>query len=36
VSGLFGGVEVFGNGNTIPATWDALGRYWFVNLTQRF
>ncbi|HLT89671.1 MAG TPA: hypothetical protein VKZ85_01910, partial [Woeseiaceae bacterium] len=36
VSGLFGNVSVFGNGNTIPATWDALGRYWFVNLTQRF
>ncbi|HEX7060825.1 MAG TPA: TonB-dependent receptor [Woeseiaceae bacterium] len=36
VSGLFSNVSVFGNGNTIPATWDALGRYWFVNLTQRF
>lgn len=36
VSGLFGTVAVFGNGNTIPATWDALGRYWFVGLTQRF
>ncbi|HET6630201.1 MAG TPA: TonB-dependent receptor [Woeseiaceae bacterium] len=36
VSGLFGNVSVFGNGNTIPATWDALGRYWFVGLTQRF
>jgi outer membrane receptor protein involved in Fe transport len=36
ISGLFGNVSVFGNGNTIPATWDALGRYWFVGLTQRF
>jgi iron complex outermembrane recepter protein len=36
VSGLFGTVGTFGNGNTIPSTWDALGRYWFVGLTQRF
>lgn len=36
ISGLFGNVATFGNGNTIPATWDALGRYWFVGLTQRF
>jgi outer membrane receptor protein involved in Fe transport len=36
VSGLFGNVAVFGNGNTIPSTWDALGRYYFVGLTQRF
>lgn len=36
VSGLFGNVGTFGNGNTIPSTWDALGRYWFVGLTQRF
>ncbi len=36
VSGLFGNVSTYGNGNTIPATWDALGRYWFVALTQRF
>ena len=36
VSGLFGNVAVFGNGNTIPSTWDALGRYYFVALTQRF
>ncbi len=36
ISGLFGTVATFGNGNTIPSTWDALGRYWFVGLTQRF
>ncbi|HEX2138497.1 MAG TPA: TonB-dependent receptor, partial [Woeseiaceae bacterium] len=36
VSGLFGTVGTFGNGNTIPSTWDALGRYYFVGLTQRF
>lgn len=36
VSGLFGNVGTFGNGNTIPATWDALGRYYFVGFTQAF
>jgi outer membrane receptor protein involved in Fe transport len=36
VNGLFGNVSVFGNGNTIPATWDATGRYYFVGLSQRF
>jgi outer membrane receptor protein involved in Fe transport len=36
VSGLFGNVGTFGNGNTIPATWDALGRYYFVGFTQTF
>ncbi|MEX2495740.1 MAG: TonB-dependent receptor [Woeseia sp.] len=36
VNGLFGTVSVFGNGNTIPATWDALGRYYFIGLTQTF
>jgi outer membrane receptor protein involved in Fe transport len=36
VSGLFGNVSVYGNGNTIPATWDAVGRYWFVGITQRY
>jgi hypothetical protein len=33
---LFGNVGTFGNGNTIPATWDALGRYYFVGFTQTF
>ena len=32
VSGTFNEVAVYGNGNTIPGTWDALGRYWFVAL----
>lgn len=36
VSGLFGNVGVFGNGNTIPATWDAMGRYYFLGFTQRY
>lgn len=33
VSGFFNNVSVYGNGNTIPATWDALGRYYFVGLS---
>ncbi|MEX0707175.1 MAG: TonB-dependent receptor [Woeseia sp.] len=36
VSGFFGNVSVYGNGNTIPATWDALGRYYFVGFSQEF
>ncbi|MEM8816093.1 MAG: TonB-dependent receptor [Pseudomonadota bacterium] len=36
VSGLFGNVEDFGNGNTLPGTWDALGRYWFAGVTHTF
>ena len=32
VSGVFNTVGTFGNGNTIPGTWDPLGRYWFVGL----
>jgi hypothetical protein len=27
---------ITGDLNTIPSTWDALGRYYFVGLTQRF
>lgn len=36
VSGRFSNVDVYGNGNTIPGTWDALGRYYFIGLTQEF
>ncbi len=36
VSGLFNNVEDFGNGNTLPGTWDALGRYWFAGVTHNF
>lgn len=36
VNGRFGLVDVYGNGNTIPGTWDALGRYYFIGLTQRY
>jgi len=36
VSGFLGNVSVYGNGNTIPATWDAMGRYYFVGFTQGF
>ncbi|HEX7060829.1 MAG TPA: TonB-dependent receptor [Woeseiaceae bacterium] len=35
VSGFLGGVS-FANGNTVPSTWDALGRYYFVGVTQKF
>jgi outer membrane receptor protein involved in Fe transport len=36
VSGRFGNVAVYGNGNTIPGTWDALGRYFFFGVSQKF
>lgn len=36
ISGLFGNVADFGNGNTLPGTWDSLGRYWFAGLTHTF
>src|SRR5690606_32224464 len=36
INGRFGNVAVFGNGNTIPGTWDALGRYFFFGVTQKF
>jgi outer membrane receptor protein involved in Fe transport len=32
VSGVFNEIAVYGNGNTVPGTWDALGRYWFVGV----
>lgn len=35
-SGYFADVAVYGNGNTIPGTWDALGRYFFFGITQKF
>jgi outer membrane receptor protein involved in Fe transport len=36
VNGRFGNVAVYGNGNTIGGTWDALGRYIFINIGQSF
>lgn len=36
VNGLINNVSVYSNGNTIPGTWDALGRYWFVGFRQGF
>jgi outer membrane receptor protein involved in Fe transport len=36
VNGRLSNVAVFGNGNTIPGTWDALGRYFFFNFSQKF
>jgi hypothetical protein len=35
-SGRAGNVATYGNGNTIPGTWDALGRYFFFALSQKF
>ena len=35
-SGHFNDVSVYGNGNTIPGTWDAMGRNFFIGVTQRF
>jgi outer membrane receptor protein involved in Fe transport len=32
-NGFLGNIGTFGNGNTIPGQWDALGRYWFVGFT---
>ena len=36
VSGFFNNVAVYGNGNTVPGMWDALGRYLFFGITQKF
>ena len=35
VNGYLGGVD-FANGNTVPGTWDTLGRYYFAGFTQMF
>jgi iron complex outermembrane recepter protein len=34
IAGGNAGPSFFGNGNTFPATYDALGRYWFVALSM--
>ena len=36
VSGYFGNIAVYGNGNTVPGLWDTLGRYFFFGITQKF
>ena len=36
VNGRLALVDVYGNGNTIPGTWEALGRYYFIGLTQSY
>jgi outer membrane receptor protein involved in Fe transport len=36
VSGRFGNIATYGNGNTVPGTWDATGRYFFFALSQKF
>ena len=36
VSGFFGNVATYGNGNTIPGMWDTLGRYLFFGISQKF
>jgi len=36
VAGYFADVATYGNGNTIPGTWDSLGRYFFFGVSQKF
>ena len=36
VSGFFNNISVYGNGNTVPGMWDALGRYLFFGVSQKF
>jgi len=36
VNGFINNIAVFGNGNTVPGTWDHLGRYFFFGVTQNF
>ena len=36
VSGFFGNISVYGNGNTVPGMWDTLGRYLFFGVSQKF
>jgi outer membrane receptor protein involved in Fe transport len=36
INGLFNNIAVFSNGNTVPGTWDGLGRYYFVGFSQSF
>jgi outer membrane receptor protein involved in Fe transport len=36
VNGFINNIAVYGNGNTVPGTWDHLGRYFFLGVTQNF
>ena len=36
VNGFINNIAVFSNGNTVPGTWDHLGRYFFLGVTQNF
>lgn len=36
VNGFFNSIATFSNGNTVPGTWDALGRYFFVGINTSF
>ena len=36
INGFINNIAVYSNGNTVPGTWDALGRYYFVGVTQGF
>ena len=33
--GRMNNISVYGNGNTVPGTWDAMGRYYYVGLNVR-
>ena len=35
-NGFLGNISTYGNGNTIPGTWDSQGRYFFFGLSQKF
>ncbi|WP_405234414.1 TonB-dependent receptor domain-containing protein [Lentisalinibacter salinarum] len=36
VNGFINNISTYSNGNTIPGTWDHLGRYFFLGVTQNF
>jgi len=36
VNGFINNIATYSNGNTVPGTWDHLGRYFFLGVTQNF
>ena len=35
IFGRLNNISTYGNGNTIPGTWDSMGRYYYVGLNVR-
>ncbi len=35
IFGRLNNISVYGNGNTVPGTWDAMGRYYYIGLNVR-